>query len=95
MNLPSYCSRMPLSLWHRLGARPSLMLVPLTAVRRAQRGLPQLVARPDLVLDSSHYSSLRRGASIIPADEDTCARGRKGVQATADHSHEPFTSHRD
>ena len=25
MNLPSYCSRMPLSLWHRLGTRPSLI----------------------------------------------------------------------
>ena len=26
MNLPSYCSRIPLSLWQRLGARPSLIL---------------------------------------------------------------------
>lgn len=93
MNLPSYCSRMPLSLWHRLGARPSLMLVPLLALRRAQRGLPQPVASPDLVLDNSRYCSLRCGASITPADEDTRARGRKGAQATADHSHWPFTSH--
>ncbi len=26
MNLPSYCSRIPLSLWHLLGGRPSLIL---------------------------------------------------------------------